>query len=127
LDRRRRSLSQGDVVLVTWPFTDLSGAKLRPAVVVSNDELNAAQDDVVLLAVSSTVARTSAYDLLLEKSDPAFKDSGLKVPSIVRCAKVFTAEGGRLVRRRLGKLSGVWFSKVVATVEAVFRPSPEAT
>lgn len=111
-------------MLVKWPFTDLSGAKLRPALVISNDELNATQQDVVLLAISSRMPRSSAHDLLLQENDPGFRDSGLKVSSVVRCAKIFTAEGQRVVQRRLGRLSSNWLSKVLATVETVFRPIP---
>lgn len=123
MERRRRSLSQGDVVLVNWPFTDLSGAKLRPALVISNNELNAAQQDVVLLAISSRMSSSSAYDLPLREDDAAFRGSGLKVGSVFRCAKIFTAEGQRLVQRRLGMLDRDWLVKVLAAVEAVFRPA----
>jgi mRNA-degrading endonuclease toxin of MazEF toxin-antitoxin module len=33
-------MNRGDVVLVDWPFSDLSGSKLRPAIVVQADFLN---------------------------------------------------------------------------------------
>jgi mRNA-degrading endonuclease toxin of MazEF toxin-antitoxin module len=33
-------MNRGDVVLVDWPFSDLSGSKLRPAIVVQADHLN---------------------------------------------------------------------------------------
>jgi mRNA interferase MazF len=39
---------QGDVVLVSFPFTDLTSTKRRPAVVVSPDSFNARDEDVVL-------------------------------------------------------------------------------
>jgi mRNA interferase MazF len=47
--------SRGDVVLVPFPFTDLTNAKQRPAVVISAGRLNATRDDVVLLAITSQV------------------------------------------------------------------------
>jgi hypothetical protein len=45
----------GDVVLVPFPFTDQSGTKKRPAVVVSSDGYNASRRDIVIMAVTSQV------------------------------------------------------------------------
>jgi mRNA interferase MazF len=46
------TLSRGDVVLTRFPFTDLTGASLRPALVVSPGQIG---EDVVLVAISSVV------------------------------------------------------------------------
>ena len=40
-------MNRGEVVLVDWPFSDLTGSKLRPAVVVQADFLNSLIDDTV--------------------------------------------------------------------------------
>jgi mRNA-degrading endonuclease toxin of MazEF toxin-antitoxin module len=54
-------MNRGDVVLVDWPFTDLSGSKLRPAIVVQADFLNGLIDDTVRsrgsAAPKTTIAR----------------------------------------------------------------------
>lgn len=47
--------SRGSVVLVPFPFTDLSAAKRRPALVVSSGEYNAATDDVIIAQITSKV------------------------------------------------------------------------
>jgi mRNA interferase MazF len=47
------SYNFGDVVLVPFPFTDQSGAKKRPAVVVSSTAYNVARLDLILMAVTS--------------------------------------------------------------------------
>ena len=44
-------MNRGEVVLVDWPFSDLSGSKLRPAVVVQADFLNGLLDDTVYVKV----------------------------------------------------------------------------
>src|SRR5262249_15589307 len=43
----------GDVVLVPFPFTDLSNAKQRPALVVSGDAFNSTREDVLVAAITS--------------------------------------------------------------------------
>ena len=47
--------TRGAVVLVPFPFTDQSGAKKRPAVVVSSDGYNASRPDCVIMAITSQV------------------------------------------------------------------------
>jgi mRNA-degrading endonuclease toxin of MazEF toxin-antitoxin module len=45
----------GDIVLVPFPFTDQSGIKKRPAVIVSSAPYNAARLDLILMAVTSQI------------------------------------------------------------------------
>jgi mRNA-degrading endonuclease toxin of MazEF toxin-antitoxin module len=49
------SFSQGDVVLVPFPFTDLSAVKQRPALVLSPDRLNKGRIDVIVAAITSQI------------------------------------------------------------------------
>lgn len=51
----------GDVVLVPFPFTDQSGTKKRPAVVVSSNGYNAARRDVVIMAITGQVRQPLAF------------------------------------------------------------------
>jgi mRNA interferase MazF len=95
------SLQKGDIVLVPFPFTDLSGTKLRPAVVLWVD---ATGDDVTLCFISSqNITSLSPDEFLLDASDAEFSSTGLKVSSKVRVARIVTLER-RLITRRLGKL-----------------------
>ena len=47
-------MKRGEVVLVDWPYSDRTGSKLRPAVVVQADFLNGLIDDTVLVQVTGT-------------------------------------------------------------------------
>ena len=58
------SYRQGDVVLVSFPFTDLISTKRRPAVVVSPDSFNARKQDLVLVAITSQIGDDSQIVLL---------------------------------------------------------------
>ena len=55
------SFSLGNVVLVPFPFTDQSGSKKRPAVVVSNHGYNASRRDIVMMAITSQVRQPLAF------------------------------------------------------------------
>lgn len=53
---------RGDVVLIPFPFTDLTATKTRPAVVVSSDFYHAARSELLLAYVSSQVSK--AHDTI---------------------------------------------------------------
>ena len=53
--------SFGDVVLVPFPFTDQSGTKKRPAVVVSSHGYNASRRDIVIMAITSQVRQPLGF------------------------------------------------------------------
>ena len=100
---------RGDVVLVPFPFTDLTGQKRRPAIVLA---VGAHSDDVILAFISSIVPKTLAKaDVLLQIGNKHFKQTGLKVSSIIRLNKLATIEK-RLIRRRLGKLHATQLPKI---------------
>lgn len=52
-------VSRGDVVLVDYLFSDRTGSKVRPGLVVQNDGNNQRLDDTIVAAISSTVARAT--------------------------------------------------------------------
>lgn len=96
-----QSLVRGDVVLTRFPFTDLKGSRLRPAVVVSQGEIG---QDVVLVAISSVVRGSLApTDCLIETTHPEFPMTGLQVTSVIRAHKLAAVERSVIVRR-LGRL-----------------------
>ena len=96
------ALQRGDIIIASFPFTDLKNSKRRPAVVLA---VNSRPDDVVMAFISSVVpTHLGPYDILLSPSDADFSQSGLKVSSVVRLNKLATVDR-RLLTRRIGFLS----------------------
>src|SRR5262245_7326501 len=94
-------MKRGEVVLVDWPFSDRTGSKLRPAVVVQADFLNTAITDTVLVQITGTTRRAVTEVLL----DPAVETaSGLRQVSYAVCNNITTVDQG-LALRRMGELS----------------------
>ena len=75
---------QGTIVLVPFPFTDLSAAKVRPALILSAKPM---KSDVILAFISSR-QKQGEYDVAIIPS----KANGLKVSSIIICGKLATLE-----------------------------------
>jgi mRNA interferase MazF len=106
---------KGTVVLVPFPFTDLSGSKVRPAVVVSVLR----GTDVVVAFVTSNVGRLSPTDVPIRRKDAAFARTGLKHDSVLRAGKLATLERSVLLGE-LGQLSKQHVTALDACLVAVF-------
>lgn len=78
-------LVKGDVVVLPFPFSDLSSSKKRPALVVAN----LVGDDIILCQITSE-ARTDNYSLVLAEDE--FKEGNLKQVSMIRPNRLFTAD-----------------------------------
>jgi len=90
----------GDVVLVPFPFTDQSGAKKRPAVVVSSSSYNATRRDLVIMAITGQVRQPLAFG---EAMIADWQATGLIKASVLK--PVFTTIERSLVARTMGTLS----------------------
>jgi mRNA interferase MazF len=87
---------KGDVVVVPFPFSDLTQAKRRPALVISVLE----GDDLILCQVTSQFVRDN-YAIFIEGKD--FEEGGLKQKSNVRPNRLFTADS-HIILYRIGNL-----------------------
>lgn len=103
------------VVLVPFPFDDLSSSKVRPAVCLT--EPVGPYRHVILAFITSRVSEQPlATDLVLESDDPDFASTGLRVSSTLRLHRLMTATT-TLIRRELGQLS----SRLQAQVDSRLR------
>ena len=102
----------GSIVLTRFPFTDLSGEKRRPALVVSRG--NQRRTDLVVCFITS-VPRTGP-DMAAIAPGPA---TGLKVPSVVRFDKLATLDP-KVAAGKLGDASAAWLDMHRAIFFGVF-------
>lgn len=101
------------VVLLPFPFSDLSNQKLRPALVLAD----AGRDDWVLCQITSkSYADSQAIELL----DTAFAQGGLQLASYARPAKLFTAHAS-LIRSVAGELNDAAHQRVLDAVVSLLR------
>ncbi len=87
-------MKKADIVLIPFPFTDLSGNKKRPAVVLTNTK-----EDVTVCFLTTQHLKQLEYDLLIQPSD----SNGLKKVSIIKLNKIATLDK-ELVIGRIGTL-----------------------
>ena len=92
----------GEIVLVSFPFSDSTETRRRPALVL----LDTGDDDILVARVTSQAARNQ-FDIEIEQ----WRQAGLLLPSIVRVHKLATLEKG-IVGRRLGVLANNDWNRV---------------
>lgn len=95
-------MTRGEIVLVDWPYSDASGTKLRPAVVVQADSLNGLIDDTIYVKVQGRAYGIPGTEVRL---DPAVEAaSGLAKASHASCKDILTRDQA-LIHHTLGYLS----------------------
>ncbi|MBI2176468.1 type II toxin-antitoxin system PemK/MazF family toxin [Candidatus Woesearchaeota archaeon] len=97
-------LVKGDIVVVPFPFSDLSASKKRPALVIASLTGN----DLILCQITSK-AKFDGYSISLAGAD--FEKGGLNVPSRIRPNRLFTADNSIILYKagslRQGKINEV--------------------
>lgn len=109
-------LEPGDLILVPFPFTDLSSAKTRPALVLSRSDYNRDGRDVIVCGVTSNLSN-AARGVLIQTRD--LSQGRLPAPSRVKVDKVVTLQQN-LVRRRVGHLKPASLGQVFKEFRALF-------
>lgn len=104
---------KGDVVVVPFPFSDLTQAKRRPALVISTLE----GDDLILCQITSQSVRDR---LAIPLTDKDFKSGCLKQPSNVRPNRIFTADR-HIVLYRVGGLRPNKLHEIIEKLVEIIR------
>lgn len=95
-------MKKGDIVLVPFPFTDLTNTKIRPAIILSSK-----QDDITICFVTSLIILKDEDDIFVEKSDL----NGLKLDSIIKINKIATIDKD-LIEGKIGVLENHHIDKI---------------
>ena len=104
----------GDIVLVPFSFTDQSGSKKRPAVIVSSVAYHQARRDVLIMAVTSQVSPSGSFGEVTVRD---WQAAGLLKPSAIK--PVMTTIEHSLVIRTLGRLRDVDLSALRKALAAI--------
>lgn len=105
--------NRGDIILVEVIFSDGLGSKLRPALVLSDNDYNKSRDEVIVSAITSNVKQTYMGDTEIANWEKA----GLKVPSLAT-AILQTVKKNR-IRKTLGQIVKSDFDKIEKNISGV--------
>jgi len=106
---------QGDILLIPFPYTDLSTTKQRPVLVISNNYYNGSKQDIIVAAITSNMT-DKEYSIRIAAID--LDEGQLKVDSIIRADKIYTFSN-RIVIRKFGHLKPEVFLTVKEQIEKI--------
>ena len=107
------NVQRGDIVLVDFPYSDQTGSKVRPALVVQADVWNQRLDDTILALITSSRHRRVGANtqLLIDISTAEGRQTGLRLDSIIQCENLITYDRA-LILRVLGSLTASMLSQI---------------
>ncbi len=112
------TFARRQVVLIAFPFSDLSATKLRPALILAN----AGKDDWMLCQITSNpYADVAAVEL----TDPDFDEGGLQRISYARPGKVFTAHES-LFKGVVGSITRNKQAAVISQIVSMLKAEDES-
>lgn len=103
---------KGDVVVIPFPFSDLSQNKRRPALVIADLK----GDDLILCQITSKNVNDN-YSMILKNSD--FISGSLQTESNIRPNKIFTADKS-IILYKIGQLKPSKLKQVINKVAGLF-------
>jgi len=95
-------MTKNKIVLVPFPFDDLSSTKVRPAVCLT-DSIGPHRHVILAFITSGVIGNPLPSDLVLDSSAPDFPTTGLRVSSILQLHRLMTVTTS-IIRRELGQL-----------------------
>jgi len=99
---------QGDILLIPFPFSDLSSTKQRPVLVLSNSDNNRSRQDILVAAITSNVLER---DYLIRLAPEDLEQGHLKVDSGIRADKIYTLSQ-KIVVKRFGTVNQTILTQV---------------
>ncbi len=103
-------MAKGDIVLITFPFTDLSGSKLRPAVVLADKNL-----DFTVCFITTQTGWQEPTDVVLTPNII----NGLRKQSLIRTSKIATLDKS-LAKGLLGRLGSAELTELNSKLKILF-------
>jgi mRNA interferase MazF len=102
-----------EIWLVSFPFSDLAGNKLRPALVIAIH-----REETIILGIFSKIPNENLRQtwVLVSDQDDKFKETGLKKSSLIRADKIATVNEV-VFQRKLGVLSSELTEKVTLALK----------
>jgi mRNA interferase MazF len=105
-----------DIILVPFPFGDLSSSKKRPCLVLSSYTPRSLGEHLIVAMITSKVDKLKfPFDIRINQ----FEEAGLPVPSLIRLGKIVTVER-KIVIKKLGSIDSSLRKEVKLRFKEIF-------
>lgn len=106
-------VQRADIVLVDFPYSDQTGSKVRPALVVQADSLNQILDDTILALITSSARRRigASSQYIVDISTTEGQRTGLRMDSVIQCENLIVYDQS-LIIGLLGRLPAASMKRI---------------
>ncbi len=105
----------GDIIAVELPFSDMSGSKLRPVLVLSSQEFNMTSGDIIVAKISS---KKHGYWFEMKLTNRDLEIGKLKKTSFVDLGFIITIDQ-KLVKGKIGRVNEKFMERIKKTLKLV--------
>ncbi len=116
---------KGKIILVPFPFDDLSSSKVRPAVCLT-DYIGEYNHIVIAFITSSKTDELIESDIFIDSNNSEFKETGLKISSTIRLQRLITISKS-IIRRELGQLPDKYRIQIDSCLLKLFKLKTKKT
>ena len=109
--------NQGDIVIVPFTFTDLTGVKQRPALVISNNGYNQKNLDVIICGITSNLEDLN-YSVILEKRD--LSSGFIILKSLIKVDKI-TSIDKTIIRNKIATIKPSKLQEVFKILDRIIK------
>lgn len=110
-------IEQRSLLLVPFPFSDQSGRKVRPVVVISNNYFNSESEDLIAVGVTSNISKDK-YTLSLGEKD--LEEGRLITKCSIKVENILKIDKG-LIIKKIGKINQNKLKKIIEVLNDIFR------
>ena len=108
---------QGDLLLVPFPFSDQSGRKVRPVIVLSNNEFNGHSEDIIVVGVTSNLSKDK-YAIKLDDKD--LEEGKLITSCMIKIENILRLDR-HLIIKKIGKIKKEKLKEMISIFNSIIK------
>lgn len=112
-------IEQKDLLLVPFPFSDQSGRKVRPVIVISNNSFNEHSEDIITIGVTSNISKTR-YSLKFDNKD--LENGKLITPCTIKCENILKIDKN-IVIKKIGRIKNEKTNEIIKIINQIIKVS----
>ena len=113
-DVQREGINQKDIVLIPFPYSDLTLSKKRPALIISNEKINKMQDRICCLVTS----KPHKDDLRITKD--CFEEGSLPFESFIKPHRIFTIHED-IILKKFCTINDDFHNKIIEKINSYIK------
>ena len=110
-------IEQRSLLLAPFPFSDQSGRKVRPVIVLSNNEFNQHSEDLIVVGVTSNISK-GKYTLDLSNQD--LEEGKLFTPCCIKIENMLKIDQ-ELIIKKIGKIKKEKLNKIADIILSIIK------